>query len=78
MAWKTYRDRDTGKVGEFPEQMARVYPNKLVEVEPDAKPLAYVRISEPAVDELRARKKSKPKPEPETEAEISAQTEDSE
>jgi hypothetical protein len=56
MGDKTYRHRLSGKLGTYPNGVARVYSDVLEEVPEGAKPLAYVRISEPAIDVLRARK----------------------
>lgn len=54
MAFKDYRNRETGKLGSYDERMTHAFPGMLEEVSPLAKPLAYVRISEPAIDALRA------------------------
>jgi hypothetical protein len=54
MAIKSYRNARTGKVHAYPEHVARTRPH-LIEVPEGTKPLAFVPISEPAIDGLRAR-----------------------
>jgi hypothetical protein len=51
-AVKTYRNRDNGEIGVYPESLADVFPF-LEEVAPDAKPLAYVPIPAEALAALR-------------------------
>ncbi len=51
--YRTYRDRTTGAVREYPVALAAVFPN-LQEVEPDAKPLAYVPIPHAVVEDYLA------------------------
>lgn len=54
---KTYRHSVTGKVGDFPESLAQHFP-ALVEVDSDAKPLAYVPIPQDAIDDFRSQMES--------------------
>jgi len=51
--YRTYRDRRTGIVREYPAALAAVFPN-LEEVEPGTKPLAYVPIPHSVVEEYLA------------------------
>lgn len=51
--FRTYRDRNTGIVREYPVSLAKVFLN-LEEVDSDAKPLAYVPIPRIAVEEYLA------------------------
>lgn len=53
MSIKTYRHQITGLPGQFPEDMAAVFPD-LVEVAEDAKPLAYTPIPADAIADLQA------------------------
>jgi hypothetical protein len=53
MSIKTYRHQITGLVGQFPEELAEIFPD-LVEVADDAKPLAYTPIPADAVADLQA------------------------
>ena len=50
---KTYRNRVSGVVAQFPESVARAF-DYLEEVNEDAKPLAYVPITPRQVEEYRA------------------------
>lgn len=50
---KTYLNRDTGVVSEYPPALAEQFPS-LEEVEPGTKPLAYTPIDPAAVAEYRA------------------------
>lgn len=52
MSIKTYRHQNTGLPGQFPEEMAAMFPD-LVEVADDAKPLAYTPIPADAISALR-------------------------
>jgi hypothetical protein len=45
----TYRNADTGEVREYPVTLQRRFP-ALIEVEPNAKPLAYTRIPQSSID----------------------------
>lgn len=53
MSIKTYRHQSTGLVGQFPEELADIFPD-LVEVADDAKPLAYTPIPADAITDLKA------------------------
>ncbi|UOE45884.1 hypothetical protein [Agromyces larvae] len=50
-AVRTYRNRINGAIGVYPEALARVFPN-LEEVAEDAKPLAYVPITEDQIEQV--------------------------
>lgn len=52
--FKSFRHRLTGKVKSYPERLGATFSDVLEEVPEGAKPLAYVRISEPAIEALRA------------------------
>lgn len=52
MSIKTYRHQGTGLVGQFPDELADIFPD-LVEVAEDAKPLAYTPIPADAISALR-------------------------
>ncbi|MEV5068955.1 hypothetical protein MRBLMI12_000512 [Microbacterium sp. LMI12-1-1.1] len=45
----TYRHAKTGVVRDYPATIARRFPD-LIEVEPDAKPLAYTPIPQSSID----------------------------
>lgn len=45
----TYRNRVNGEIGVYPEELAEHFPN-LEEVADDAKPLAYVPITQAEID----------------------------
>jgi hypothetical protein len=49
--WKTYRHSRTGLIQRLHEQTAAVDPN-LVEVDEDAKPLAFTPIDQAAIEEV--------------------------
>ena len=51
--YRTYRDKTTGVVREYPPTLAKNFPN-LVEVEPGSKPLAYTPIPHSAVEGYQA------------------------
>lgn len=56
-ALKTYRHDVTGLIGVYPPALGDNDPH-LVEVRPDAKPLAYTPIPREAADAARAKSKS--------------------
>lgn len=51
--YRTYRDRNTGVVRDYPTSLAKSFPN-LEEVEPGTKPLAYTPIPHSAVEDYLA------------------------
>lgn len=48
-----YRNANTGIPGEYPPALAAHFP-ELIEVDPDAKPLAFTPIPQIVIDDLRA------------------------
>jgi hypothetical protein len=62
MSIKTYRHSLTGLPGQFPEELAAIYP-ELVEVAEDAKPLAYTPIPADAIADLKVKNDEATNPE---------------
>lgn len=62
MSIKTYRHQGTGLVGQFPDELADIFPD-LVEVAEDAKPLAYTPIPADAIADLKVKNDEATNPE---------------